>query len=72
MADAQGELSSFVDVRHFQFCAKKNRYHARIVQSFTCFTRALHAADHLWRFVDLEDTPLCLLFGTCECQTVLN
>ena len=31
--------------------AKRYRYHARIVQSFTCFTRALRAADHLlqWR-----------------------
>ena len=24
------------------------------------------------RFVNLEDTPLCLLFGTCVYQTVLN
>ena len=24
------------------------------------------------RFIDLEDTPLCLLFGTFECQRVLN
>ena len=23
------------------------------------------------RFIDLEDTPLCLLFGTFECQRVL-
>ena len=45
-----GTLVPFVDVRHFQFCTKRYRYHARIVQSFTCFTcftRALHAADHL-------------------------
>ena len=41
-----GTLVPFVDVRHFQFCTKRYRYHARIVQSFTCFTRALHAADH--------------------------
>ena len=39
-------LAPFVDVRHFQFCTKRYRCHARIVQSFTCFTRALHAADH--------------------------
>ena len=45
-----GTLVPFVEVRHFQFCIKKYRYHARIVQSFTCFTcftRALHAADSL-------------------------
>ena len=33
-----------------QLCTKRYRCHARIVQSFTCFTcftRALHAADHL-------------------------
>ena len=30
-----------VDVRHFQFCTKRYRHYARIVQSFTCFTRAL-------------------------------
>ena len=33
-----GTLVPFVDVPHFQFCAKKYRYQARIVQSFTCFT----------------------------------
>ena len=33
-----GTLVPFVDVRHFQFCTKRYRYHARIVQSFTCFT----------------------------------
>ena len=32
-----------VDVRHFQFCTKRYRYHARRAQCFTCFTRALHA-----------------------------
>ena len=59
-------LVPFVEVRHFQFCMKKYRYHARIVQSFTCdtcFTRALHAADSLLQGAVLDrprDTPLCL------------
>ena len=41
-----GTLVPAVDVRHFQFCTKRHRYHAGRFQSFTCFTRALHAADH--------------------------
>ena len=41
-------------------------YHAGIVQSFTCFTRALHAADHFFamtqHFTGLGDTLFLIGF----------
>ena len=63
-----GTLVPAVDVRHFQFCTKRHRYHARRFQSFTCFTRALHAADHFLRLRSAsltQETPPC---GTGACR----
>ena len=60
-----GTLVPCIEVRHFQFCTKRYRYHARIVQSFTCFHTGLACSRSpfamVQRFIDLEDTPLCLL-----------
>ena len=67
-----GTLVPAVDVRHFQFCTKRYRYHARGAQCFTGFTRALHAPLTFaikQRRTDTCDIPF---FGTVVCRRVLG
>ena len=72
MKDAQGTLVPAVDVRHFQFCTKRYRYHARRAQCFTCFTRALHATDHFLQLRSASLTQVTSPFGTGACRRVLG
>ena len=61
-----------VDVRHFQFCTKRYRYHAGRAQSFTCFTRALRAADHFLQLRSDSLTQETSPSGTGACRRVLG
>ena len=56
-----GNLVPSVDVRHFQFCTKRHRYHARIGPTFHLFHTGLARSRPLFamtqHFTDLGDTP---------------